>query len=78
MNKILEILQEKLNMGYGNNQLEVSFGYVDEESETEGYYISKLNGWGSTPITEVLVSDGKVNDDELIKELDKLDIAHCF
>ena len=78
MERILKAIQEKNEVGYSNNQLEVGFGYPNDESETEGYYLSKLNGWGSTPITEVLALDGEINDNALIEELDKLDIAHCF
>lgn len=78
MNKILEAIEQKRQIGYSGNQLEVDFGYPNDESETEGYYLCKLNGWGSTPITEVLATDSEVDDVELIKELDKMDITHCF
>lgn len=78
MERILKAIQEKNKMGYSNNQLEVSFGYTNDESESDGYYLSKLNGWGATPITEVLATDGEIDDKALIEELDKLDIAHCF
>lgn len=78
MEKILKAIEEKNKVGYSNCQLEVGFGYPYDESELEGYYLSKLNGWGSTPITEVLALDGEIDDKVLIEELDKLDIAHCF
>lgn len=82
MERILKAIQDKNNMGYSNNQLEVDFGSInigtESETTTEGYYLSKLNGWGVTPITELLALDGEINDKALIEELDKLDIAHCF
>jgi hypothetical protein len=78
MNEILEAIQKKFEMGYSNNQLEVDFGYPNEESETEGFYLSKLNGWGAIPITEVLATKEVIIDEELIKELDKLKVAYCF
>lgn len=78
MEKILAAINEKLLMGYTVNNLEVDFGYTDGKTEIEGYYLSKLNGWGATPITEVLCGEDEVEDSLLIIELDKLDIAHCF
>jgi hypothetical protein len=80
MDKILEAIDQKMKMGYSSIQLEVDFGMLNCESEEqeEGYYLSKLNGWGATPITELLAFDGEVNDKELIAVLDSMDIAHCF
>lgn len=84
MEKIMEAIKEKLRVGYGNNQLEVSFGSpnsldIDDDGYVkEGYFIAKLNGFGSTPITDVLVGEGKIDDNELIRELDKLGIAYCL
>ena len=78
MEKILQAIEKKRKIGYSNNQLEVDYGYPNDEAEEEGYYLSKLNGWGATPITDVLALDNEVNDEELIVELDKMDIAHCF
>ena len=77
MEKILEAIKEKLNMGYTINNLEVDFGYPDDQTETEGYYLSKLNGWGATPITEVLCEESEVDFNKLVIELDKLRIAYC-
>jgi hypothetical protein len=82
MDKILETIKQKMDMGYSSIQLEVDFGMLNCESEEqekeEGYYLSKLNGWGTTPITDLLAVDGEVNDKELIAILDSMDIAHCF
>lgn len=78
MEKILAAIQEKLNLGYSTVQLEVDFGYPDDQAEAEGYYLSKLNGWGATPITEELCGEEEVEDSLLIVELDKLNVAHCF
>lgn len=78
MEKILQEIEEKRKIGYSSNQLEVDYGYPNNEAEEEGYYLSKVNVWGSTPITDVLALDNEVNDEELIIELDKMDIAHFF
>lgn len=79
MKKILEAIEEKRNMGYSTNQLEVDYGYPNDEAEKEGYYLSELNAWGATPITDVIATeDDYINSVRLIAELDKMDIAHCF
>ena len=78
MNKILEAIEQKMKMGYSSIQLEVDFGYPYEESKTEGFYLSKLNGWGATPITDVLCGEEEVNDQELIAILNEMDIAYSF
>ena len=84
MERILKAIEEKRNAGYGNNQLEVVCGCpnsldVDEDGYAkEGYFIAKLNSWGSTPITDVLVPEGEIKDSKLIEELDKLEIAYCL
>lgn len=71
MEKILKTINEKLQEGYSINNLEVDYGCPDDELEKEGYYLSKLNGWGCTSITEV-------NDDELIAMLDKIDVSYSI
>lgn len=84
MERILNGIKEKREMGYGNNQLEVVCGCpnsldTDEDGYAkEGYFIAKLNGFGSIPITDVLIPEGGVEDNRLIEELDKLGIAYCL
>lgn len=80
MQRILDAITEKLDAGYNPAQLEVDFGVqtYEQENEEEGYYLSKYNGWGETPITEILAHDGDFEDKELIKQLDRLHIAHCL
>lgn len=80
MKRILQAIEEKQNIGYAKQQLEVDFGYIGNENNPEdwGYYLSKINGWGVTPITEILSKEGDVDEKELIKELDKRNIAHCL
>lgn len=81
MEKIMNVVKEKISMGYSPVQLAVEFGiFRDEKGDfvDEGYFISKVNGWGYTPITEILVHDDEVDDDELIAELDKLGVAYCL
>lgn len=75
--KILDAIHEKMHMGYSEEQLEVDFGTIGDD-EDEGYYLSKLNGWGATPITEILAHEDEVDDEVLVDELDKFPIAHCF
>jgi len=70
---IIATLKEKMKMGYDKAQLEVDFGELDEN---EGYYISKVNGWGSTPITPILAVEGDFEDEDLIKDLDVLGVFH--
>lgn len=77
MHRILQAIEEKQNIGYTEEQLEVDYGYIGNE-ENYGYYISKINGWGATPITEILAKEGEINETELVKELDKRNIAHCL
>lgn len=81
MESIIEAVKEKLSIGYSPVQLAVEFGIFRNEKGDlidEGYFISKVNGWGYTPITEILVHDDEVDDDELIAELDKLGVAYCL
>lgn len=75
--RILQEIDQKQDIGYAAEQLEVDYGYIEDE-ENEGYYLSKLNGWGATPITEILAKEGELDETELIKELDKRKIAHCL
>lgn len=75
---ILDAIHEKLDAGYSEAQLEVDFGYVNGDESNEGYYLSKLNGWGATPITEILAHDGDFDEDKLIEHLDHLGLAHCL
>ena len=75
--RILQEIEQKQDIGYAAEQLEVDYGYIEDE-ENEGYYLSKLNGWGATPITEILAKEGELDETELIKELDKRKIAHCL
>lgn len=77
MDKIIKALKDKIRMGYSNYQLEVDYGYIGNENN-EGYFISKLDGWGATPITDILAEVSEINDGLLIAELDKMDIAHCL
>lgn len=77
MDKIIKALKDKIRMGYSNYQLEVDYGYIGNEN-SEGYFISKLNGWGATSITDILAEASEINDDLLIEELDKMNIAHCL
>lgn len=77
MDKIIKALKDKIRRGYSNYQLEVDYGYIGNENN-EGYFISKLNGWGATPITDILAEVSEINDDLLIEELDKMNIAHCL
>ena len=73
INAILLEIKQKIEMGYDKSQLEVDFGELDE---CEGYYISKVNGWGTTPITPILAVEGEFDDDNLIKELDELGVFY--
>lgn len=73
INPILEAIKQKIGMGYDKAQLEVDFGELDE---CEGYYISKVNGWGATPITPILAVEGDFEDENLIKELDELGVFY--
>lgn len=75
--RILREIDQKQDIGYAAEQLEVDYGYIEDE-ENKGYYLSKLNGWGTTPITEILAKEGELDETELIKELDKRKIAHCL
>ena len=73
INTILLAIKQKIEMGYDKSQLEVDFGELDE---CEGYYISKVNGWGTTPITPILAVEGEFDDENLIKELDELGVFY--
>ena len=73
INAILLAIKQKIEMGYDKSQLEVDFGELDE---CEGYYISKVNGWGTTPITPILAVEGEFDDENLIKELDELGVFY--
>lgn len=70
---ILEAIKQKIEMGYDKAQLEVDFGELDE---CEGYYISKVNGWGTTPITPILAVEGDFEDEDLIAELDIIGVFY--
>lgn len=84
MDEIIKTIKEKMKLGYGVNQLEVAYGVPNSQDTDaegyakEGYFIAKLNGFGSTPITNVLVFDGEIDDNKLIAELDKIGIAYCI
>jgi len=78
MEKILKAIDEKLQEGYSINNLEVDYGCPDDELGKEGYYLSKLNGWGCFPITDILCDDTEVNDDELIAMLDKINVSYSI
>ena len=73
INPILEAINQKMEMGYDKSQLEVDFGELDE---CEGYYISKVNGWGTIPITPILAVDGEFEDEDLIAELDVIGVFY--
>ena len=73
INPILAAIKEKMEMGYDKAQLEVDFGELDE---CEGYYLSKVNGFGTTPITPILAVEGDFNDEDLIAELDKIGVFY--
>lgn len=78
MQKILAEINKKLQEGYLTNDLEINFGFTDNQPENEGYYLSKIHKGGSTPITEVLCGEDEVEDSLLIIALDRLNIAHCI
>ena len=73
INPILAAIKEKMEMGYDKSQLEVDFGELDE---CEGYYLSKVNGWGTTPITPILAVEGDFEDEDLIAELDVIGVFY--
>ena len=73
INPILEAIKQKMEMGYDEAQLEVDFGELDE---CEGYYLSKVNGWGTTPITPILAVEGDFEDEDLIAELDVIGVFY--
>ena len=70
---IIAAIEEKMEMGYDKAQLEVDFGELDE---CEGYYLSKVNGWGTTPITPILAVEGDFEDEDLIAELDVIGVFY--
>ena len=70
---IIATIEEKIEIGYDKAQLEVDFGELDE---CEGYYISKVNGWGTTPITPILAVEGEFDDEDLIAELDIIGVFY--
>lgn len=70
---IIATIEEKIEIGYDKAQLEVDFGELDE---CEGYYISKVNGWGTTPITPILAVEGDFEDEDLIAELDIIGVFY--
>lgn len=70
---IIATIEEKIEIGYDKAQLEVNFGELDE---CEGYYISKVNGWGTTPITPILAVEGDFEDEDLIAELDIIGVFY--
>lgn len=73
INPILAAIKEKMEMGYDKAQLEVDFGELDE---CEGYYLSKVNGFGTTPITPILAVEGDFEDEDLIAELDVIGVFY--
>lgn len=73
INPILEAIKQKMEMGYDKAQLEVDFGELDE---CEGYYLSKVNGFGTTPITPILALEGDFEDEDLIAELDVVGVYY--
>lgn len=73
INPILAAIKEKMEMGYDKSQLEVDFGELDE---CEGYYLSKVNGWRTTPITPILAVEGDFEDEDLIAELDVIGVFY--
>lgn len=73
INPIMEAIKQKIEMGYDKSQLEVDFGELDE---CEGYYLSKVNGWGTTPITPILAVEGDFEDKDLISELDVIGVFY--
>lgn len=73
INLILAAIKDKMEMGYDKAQLEVDFGELDE---CEGYYLSKVNGFGTTPITPILAVEGDFDDEDLIAELDKIGVFY--
>lgn len=81
MERIMDTLREKMVMGHSPGQLAVEFGILRDGGGKfidEGYFISEVNGWGYTPITEIIAHDGEVDDDGLIRELDKLGVVYCL
>ena len=70
---IIATIEEKIEIGYDKAQLEVDFGELDE---CEGYYISKVNGWGTTPITPILAVEGDFEDEDLIAELNVIGVFY--
>lgn len=73
INPILAAIKEKMEMGYDKAQLEVNFGEV---GECEGYYLSKVNRFGTTPITPILAVEGDFDDEDLIAELDVIGVFY--
>ena len=73
INPILEAIKHKMEIGYDKSQLEVDFGELDE---CEGYYLSKVNGFGTTPITPILAVEGDFEYEDLIKELDVIGVFY--
>ena len=73
INPIMEAIKQKIEMGYDKSQLEVDFGELDE---CEGYYLSKVNGFGTTPITPILAVEGDFEDEDLITELDIIGVFY--
>lgn len=71
--QIARAIRQKIEMGYDKAQLEVDFGELDE---CEGYYLSKVNGFGTTPITPILAVEGDFKDDDLIAKLEEMNIAY--
>lgn len=72
--KIVKEIFNYLNLGF-ENSLELTYGDIDE---SEGYYLSKINEWGtSTPLTQILATHSMVRDEAaLISILDEFDIAY--
>ena len=73
INPILEAIKQKMEIGYDKSQLEVDFGELDE---CEGYYLSKVNGFGTTPIAPILAVEGDFEDEDLIAELNVIGVFY--
>lgn len=75
--KIVAAIEEKLAMGYTEAKLALCFGTINGgENEDEGYYLANVNGWGTTPVTELICYDGEADDSELKLTLSRMGIKH--
>lgn len=78
MDKIIAAIEEKIKMGYSEYIIRVEFGKPYDDSEDEGYYLAKLNGWGSLPITDVLATENEIDDNQLIDQLEIMGIKYLW